>query len=394
MKIFLLPDLGEGLPDAEIVEWRVAEGDRVELDGPLVSMETAKAVVDVPSPYSGRVVRLFGQAGDVIETGQPLVEFEVADEGPEESVTAPSPETEAAEEDPATVVGRMVTSNRVQGDAVSQLGAVRVTPAVRALAHKLRVDLSAITPTGKGGVIRKSDVEAAAQAGQSPHGAETAPAQGLPTGKGDWEPVRGTRRTMARAMSQSRQQVVPVTVVDDADIHLWTGGQDIMARLVRAMVAATRAEPALNAWYDGENMLRMMHEGVNLGMAVDTPDGLFVAALRNVHQDTADGLRAKIERLREHVENRSIPPQDLSGHTIVLSNFGVFAGRYATPVVTPPCVAIVAAGKLRQEAVPVTGGFVAHRVLPLSLTFDHRACTGGEAARFLQAMIMDLSKAE
>ena len=140
--------------------------------------------------------------------------------------------------------------------------------------------------------------------------------------------------------------------------------------------------------------MRMIHKGMDVGMAVDTPDGLFAAALRNVDRATSGEIRAAVDRLKQNVTNRSIPPEDLTGYTIMLSNVGVFAGRYATPIITPPCVCIVAAGRLVNEAVPVLGGYEVHRKLPLSLTFDHRAVTGGEAARFLKAMIGDLAKPE
>jgi pyruvate dehydrogenase E2 component (dihydrolipoamide acetyltransferase) len=196
---------------------------------------------------------------------------------------------------------------------------------------------------------------------------------------------------MARIMSESQQSVVATTLMDDADIHLWAHGQDISVRLLRSLWAGAQAEPGLNAWYDGEQNVRMIHKGMDAGIAVDTEDGLFVAALRDIHSSSAEQVRAGLNRLRDNVQNRSIPPEDLKDYTIVLSNFGVFAGRYATPIITPPCVCIIAAGKLRHEAVPVMGGFEVHRTIPLSLTFDHRACTGGEAARFLKAMIDDLA---
>lgn len=487
MKVFNLPDLGEGLPDAEIVEWLVEEGDVVELDQPLVSMETAKAVVEVPSPFAGEVARFHGRAGDVIQTGAPLAEFKVdGDEEPEQHSTAgsdradtesvPGPEDsdqadelvdsgnsgdigmddveedsddraalaaedsanasddseadsqsesgtseEAASgdsdrEDSGTVVGNVESSNEVLSERTSMVGGVKVTPAVRALARKLRVDIGSLQPSGVGGVVTASDVRAAAEnpqrssappasaqssgqassaAPQAPTSKSAAPSESAtaepPTG--EWEAIRGTRRTMARVMSESHKSVVPTTLMDDADIHAWQSGEDITARLLRALWAGAQAEPGLNAWYDGENSMRMVHKNMHVGMAVDTADGLFVAALRDVNKADRGQLRAEINRLRENASNRSIPPEDLKDYTIILSNFGKFAGRYATPVITPPCVAIVAAGKLRHEVVPVLGGVEVHRMIPLSLTFDHRACTGGEAARFLKAMLDDLSRA-
>jgi 2-oxoisovalerate dehydrogenase E2 component (dihydrolipoyl transacylase) len=201
------------------------------------------------------------------------------------------------------------------------------------------------------------------------------------------------RRNMARVMADAHSKVVPTTLADDADIHAWLPGNDITVRLIRSLVTACKTVPALNAWFDGDNLTRTLHPHVDIGIAVDTEDGLFVPALRNADVMDAAGLRQALNRIREQVQNRSIPPEEMKGYTISLSNFGIFAGRYATPIVVPPCVAIVAAGKLRHEVVAVMGAIETHRVIPLSLTFDHRAATGGEAARFLKAMLDDLALA-
>ena len=423
MKTFNLPDLGEGLPDAEIVEWMVAEGDEVKLDQPIVSMETAKAVVEVPSPYDGRIVKLYGAVGDVIETGAPLIDFDTGDgdvatddTGASDSAEASEPATEDASqpseerEDAGTVVGSVSTKTEILRQQHSSVGGVKVTPAVRALARKLKVNLADVQPTGPDGVVTSGDVRKVAESGPTRVSAAAAstttapassePARPAPASRppeppsGEWQALRGTRRTMARAMSESHARIVPTTIMDDADIHTWRPGEDITARLLRSLWVAAQSEPGLNAWYDDEQNVRMVHKEMHVGMAVDTADGLFVASLRDVHAADRQGLRNEINRLRDNVKSRSIPPEDLKGYTIMLSNFGVFAGRYATPIINPPCVAIVAAGVLRHEVVPVMGGMEAHRMMPLSLTFDHRVCTGGEAARFLKAMIGDLARAE
>ncbi|WP_376696101.1 dihydrolipoamide acetyltransferase family protein [Wenzhouxiangella sp. EGI_FJ10305] len=447
MSVFNLPDLGEGLPDAEIVEWLVSEGDEVEVDQPLVSMETAKAVVEVPSPFDGKVVKFHGGPGDVIKTGAPLAEFEVkGDAGTDASTQDEPPATEAAaekeqpsepaseesqpeaaesepaeseeREDSGTVVGKMQAGGEVLQERTSTVGGVKVTPAVRALARKHKVDLSQVTPTGADGVVTAADVRKAAEEGSAPaqprqsqQASRSEPdfptnaerdqkpetgtsSQPAAAASGEWEPLRGTRRTMARAMSESHKRVVPTTLMDDADIHAWRAGEDVTFRLLRALAAGAKAEPGLNAWFDDEQNMRMVHKGMDVGMAVDTADGLFVARLKGVHNGSREDIRGEINRLKENVKSRSIPPEDLKDYTIMLSNFGVFAGRYATPIINPPCVSIVAAGVLRHDVVPVLGGMEVHRMIPLSLTFDHRACTGGEAARFLRAMIADLSKAD
>ncbi len=436
IKTFHLPDLGEGLPDATIVEWLVKEGDTVKLDEPLVSMETAKAVVEVPSPYTGKVLTFHGAAGDVIETGAALVEFELDPKGkqrpeaddsghhaPKKAAATPAPAPAAATADRAdegTVVGAMISSNEVHVEQAASIGGVKAVPAVRALARKLKVDLTRVTPSGAGGVVTLKDVKQAAANGSAAIGAAPAHAvapvaqhSAAPTASshtaishagrpmrtappsvqasGQPEQIKGVRRNMARVMADARDRVVQTTIVDDADLHAWIGKQDITARTIRAIVAACRIEPALNAWFDDENLTLTRHPHVDLGIAVDTPDGLFVPALRNAHLLDGRGLREGINRLRAQVEDRSIPASELSGYTISLSNFGMFAGRYGTVVVVPPCVAIIGVGKLSHDVVAVMGGIEVHRRMPISLTFDHRAATGGEAARFLKALMDDLS---
>ncbi|MBU6249305.1 MAG: 2-oxo acid dehydrogenase subunit E2 [Xanthomonadaceae bacterium] len=445
IKTFHLPDLGEGLPDATIVEWHVKEGDTVKLDAPLVSMETAKAVVDVPSPYTGKVTKLHGAAGDIIETGAALADFEPDPNArqraeaeptghhhapPKKAAPAPAPAPAAAgadREDEGTVVGAMVSGNTVHVEQAADVGGVKAVPAVRALAKKLKVELSRVRPSGAGGVVTLQDVKQAAADGSAPLGAsptravpdsagrhlapslpEPGPAPsrtavslaGKPvrtappsqTASGQPEQLKGVRRNMARVMAEAHANVVPTTLVDDADLHAWIGKQDITARLVRAIVAACKAVPALNAWFDGKNLTRTLHPHVDIGIAVDTDDGLFVPALRNADMLDGHGVRAAIKRLRAQVEDRSIPSTELSGYTISLSNFGMFAGRYATPVVVPPTVAIIGAGKLSHDVVAVIGGIEVHRRMPISLTFDHRAATGGEAARFLKALLDDMAQ--
>ncbi|GIX34783.1 MAG: dihydrolipoamide acetyltransferase component of pyruvate dehydrogenase complex [Lysobacteraceae bacterium] len=430
---FHLPDLGEGLPDATVVEWLVQEGQTVRLDEPLVAMETAKAVVEVPSPCSGRLLRVAGGPGTVVATGALLAEFELDPSQPQRAsghatghhahaepaasrpAAAPAPASE--EDDAGTVVGAVSGSGELRRESAVDLGGAKAMPAVRALARKLGVDLSRVRPSGADGVITLQDVRQAAAAGtaaaperaaaasppatadrpaasRTPVSASGRPLRTQPPGRslpGQPEPLAGVRRNMARVMATAQAQVVLTTLSDDADLHAWRPGNDLTARLIRALVAACRTEPALNAWFDGETLTRTLHPHVDVGLAVDTPEGLFVPALRNADMLDQKGLREAIERLRRQVEARSIPASELTGYTISLSNFGKFAGRYATPIVVPPTVAILAAGRLRHELVPVPGGVEAHRILPLSLSFDHRCVTGGEAARFLRAVLDDLA---
>jgi pyruvate dehydrogenase E2 component (dihydrolipoamide acetyltransferase) len=368
MKIFKLPDLGEGLQEAEIVEWRVGVGDEVEADQPMVSVETAKAVVEIPAPYAGRIARLFGKPGEVAHLGAPLVGFE----GEDGAAQA------------ATVVGRVESTGQVLtghglAPAAGTGAGIKAMPAVRALARKLGVDLAMVTPTGADGLITAADVERAAK--------ELA-------GLGPREALRGVRRAMAQSMALAHAEAAAVTVVDDADIEAWDAGSRILPRLVRALIAGVRAEPGLNAWYDGKAIGRHVIEKIDLGVAVDSPDGLFVPVLRDVAALAAERLDAALAALVEATQARRVPPEDLRGATITLSNFGAIAGRYASPVVVPPTVAILGAGRVRDEVVARGRQPVVRRILPLSLSFDHRCVTGGEAARFLAAVISDLERAK
>lgn len=367
MKYFKLPDLGEGLPEAEIVEWHVRVGDQVKTDQLLVSVETAKAIVEVPSPCDGEIAALFGQPGDLIHTGEPLVEF--AGEAEDTGTVVGQLHRAAGSSGPDTFVIGAATSSR-------QAAQHKATPAVRALAQRLGVGLEHLRGTGPGGLVTADDVQGAAR---------------LLKHLGEAEPLRGVRRTMARVMTQSHAQVVPVSIFEDVDIHDWARGTDITMRLVRAIADACVASPSLNAWFDGDVPSRRLLSEVHVGIAVDTEEGLFVPVLRDVtHRSEAD-LRDGLNRLRADVVKRTIPPQEMQGATITLSNFGTIAGQYANPIVTPPQVAIVGAGVIREKVVPHNAKPAVRRILPLSLTFDHRAATGGEAARFVAALVKALS---
>jgi len=200
-------------------------------------------------------------------------------------------------------------------------------------------------------------------------------------------------------MKLSHENVVPVTLHDDVDIHAWTNPiqgerQDITMRLIHAIAVACEAEPAMNTWFDGENLTRRILKAVDLGIAVDTDKGLFVPVLRDIKNRELNNLRDGLDALREAVKSRKIPAAEMQGATITLSNFGTLAGKYANPIVVPPQVAIVGAGGIRDEVVAFNGQAAIHAMMPLSVTFDHRAVTGGEAARFLKALMDDLAKPE
>ncbi|PXF62646.1 2-oxo acid dehydrogenase subunit E2 [Kangiella spongicola] len=466
---FLLPDLGEGLPDAEIVRWLVKEGDTVAVDQPIVEMETAKAVVEVPSPFAAKVTKFYGQPGDVINTGDPLIEF--GGSGSSSGSTKAAPKKEAGEEkraDSGTVVGAVEVGNNVVAETTNSVvkalarklkvdltqvtgtgkdGAItqkdvreaakngtgsakaeaapvaqqesgfdtsnplayKASPAVRALARKLGVDLGNCQASGRKGSITRADVENASKGASAPAASQTAQPKassstsstpsstgGLPTINVEVKPetVRGVRRAMAMGMAHSHSTVVPTTLVEDVDISAWPKGTDSLARYVRALVTAAKAVPAVNAWFDGEKFERLLHPNVNVGIAVDSGDGLYVPVVHNADRMSMTDVRARVQDLRQKIETKSLKQDDQQNATITLSNFGSIAGRYGTPVVSPPQVAILGTGRFRNELKLTDKGITNAKMLPLSLTFDHRACTGGEAARFLAAVMEDLQKAQ
>jgi pyruvate dehydrogenase E2 component (dihydrolipoamide acetyltransferase) len=364
---FSLPDLGEGLQAAEIVAWHVAEGEHVVADQPLLSVETEKAVVEIPSPQAGRIAQLLVRPGERVNVGAPLLVFE---EGPHP--------------DAGTVVGELAAPTR-QSDrtvttalpkAESKTAAIRAAPAVRARARELGVDMAKVVPSGPGGAITMADVMSSVAA---------VPGVGTT--------LRGARRTMALNMARAWREVVHATLHDEADVEPWANDEDVTSRLIRAMIAACKSEPNLNASFDAKALSLEPNRRIDLGLAIDSPDGLFVPVLRDVTLSLPADWRRRIDALKVGVKERKLSPAELRNPTITLSNFGTLAGTHAALVIVPPQVAILGAGRISPRAVRAESGVAFHAMLPLSLTFDHRAISGGEAARFLRAAIDDLQLA-
>jgi pyruvate dehydrogenase E2 component (dihydrolipoamide acetyltransferase) len=390
MTVFKLPDLGEGLSEAEILRWHVQAGDRIAVDAPLLAVETAKAVVEVPCPWGGTIRALYAQAGDRVETGAALVEIAVdgaADLGTVVGSMPGAADAEAAADSAALLAADAVIAPRA-----------RAVPAARALARSLGVDIGAVRGSGRDGLITLEDVMAVglpARTAASTMHPHAPPATTLPAdhgGEGGVEVLRSLRRAMAQSMTLSRDSVMECSVFDDADLHRWQGVNDYTTRVLRAIAAGARAEPGLNAWYDAGSQCRTLFDHVHVGLAVDTADGLLVPVIRHVERRSAPELRAELDRLKTAARERTLGSEELRHFTFILSNFGMMAGRYATPVVVPPAVAILGTGRARADVVAVDGQVAVHSRMPLSLTFDHRVVTGGEAVRFLGALIGDLEQ--
>lgn len=379
MKAFKLPDLGEGLPDAVIREWYVQPGDVIEAEQTIAAMETAKALVDVPSPFSGTVKQLHGKVGDTINTGDPLISFEDDD----------SAEIEETK-DQGTVVGKIAESTTVLEECATgvaietDIKAPKILPAYRDLAAALNINLGKIASSQSDGSISTEDFKQAilqqlqvnSTAGQSSEQGET---------------LSPAYRAMVQSMSKSHREVVPVTLCDDVDIHRWFKQQNFMLKLIQAICAACQAEPRLNAQYFSGNEKFWQRDDINIGVAVDSKaNGLFVPVIKQANQLSDDELRAKLEEFKHKADTKTFAPDDLKDATIMLSNFGSIAGRYGMPILTPPCVAIIGAGRVAPKLVKDGRKTVEHPVLSVAITADHRVVTGGELARFLQAMLIEL----
>lgn len=411
MTTFHLPDLGEGLQEAEIVSWHVKEGDDVQVDQLMVSVETAKAVVEVPSPYSGKIIKLLAKPGDIVATNQAIVEFDTGDGVVAEHHATPvAHQTATTTPGSMTVVGRMAVSDQdwveqrvivggTQGSAAKRGGRVRAAPAARILAKRLNVDLARITATGRHGVVSIDDVLNAAGVTrqgtpQRERSAYRLPALGERLA-GEFEALHGPRRAMAHAMALSRDEIAMVTVFDDADIHVWPKGVDMTARIVRAVCRGIQQHPAVNAVYDPNGPARRVYSHVDLGIAVDANGKLLVPVIRDAQNKSLSELRAELNRLKQATQDRTLAPEELRDYTFTISNFGTLAGRYATPLIVPPTVAILGTGKVHRDVVATEDGRIEVRPrIPLSLTFDHRCITGAEACLFLAAAMRDLELAE
>ncbi|MBN8429585.1 2-oxo acid dehydrogenase subunit E2 [Microbulbifer salipaludis] len=404
MKTFKLPDLGEGLPDAVIRQWHVREGDSVQADQTLVTVETAKALVEVPAPFAGTVQTLFAAEGETLETGQPLIGFKGAQAGEEadkavDQVTKPAHQARStkAAGDSGTVVGKIEQGSEAL--AVEQRPLANrprsATPAVRALARRLGVDLDSLHPSGAR--FSEAEVRAAARGETLPRWSEKPKISDENQEKTHKSPITGpessdmppARRAMTIAMNRARDQVCPMTLCDEVDISGWPKGTSATLRLLRAIARAAIEEPNLNAHFDNEVL--EPKSPVNVGLAVDAAKGLFVPVLRDVGAQTETALLDSITRFKQQASEGAIPQKDLQGATIHLSNFGSLAGRFATPVVVPPLVCIVGAGRAHKAVLPHKGKARVRKLLPLSITADHRAVTGGELARFLKALKEDLA---
>jgi pyruvate dehydrogenase E2 component (dihydrolipoamide acetyltransferase) len=434
---FLLPDLGEGLHDAELIEWCVKEGQTVQNLDVLAKMETAKALVEVSADRDGTIEKLHGKPGEKIEVGAVLVTYKGTGASTKPSAaTAPeqkpvgkaAPQSEEKREDAGTVVGSLSATPGIDAEP----GKVLATPAVRRLARDMGVDLTNVQGSGPAGRVVEADVKAAAGSGAagvrssarqpfvlpkpaSQDRTQPAPSQqtsratagnGAPPmfqGETLRIPMRGVRRTIAERLRQSVNNAVHFYVMDEANVSaldslrrkLVVAANEKLSLLPFVALAVCRVLSGrygsefnrLNSTMDDKASEIVQHKAVHLGIATDTDNGLMVPVIRNASQLGALELGRAITTSAKSARDRSIAAADMMGSTFTISNFGSLAGRFATPIINYPEAAILAVGRMREDVVARNGMFGVGKLLPLSLGVDHRVVDGATAALFLAKVI-------
>ncbi|KMO96205.1 dihydrolipoamide acetyltransferase family protein [Streptomyces roseus] len=407
---FKLPDLGEGLTEAEIVRWLVAVGDVVAIDQPVVEVETAKAMVEVPCPYGGVVTARFGEEGTELPVGAPLITVAVGAE------TAPEAEPEDSGSGNVLVGygtdhSRTARRRRVRpGSAAPAVAAAPapapaaavtgpvavISPLVRKLARDNGVDLRGLRGSGPEGLILRADVEAALRAPEAPAPAPVgAPVAAAAAAVGERVPLKGLRGAVAEKLSRSRREIPDATCWVDADATELmaaraamnaVGGPKIsvLALLARICTAALAKYPELNSTVDlaANEIVRL--PSVHLGFAAQTERGLVVPVVRDAQARGAESLSAEFARLTEVARSGKLAPADLTGGTFTLNNYGVFGVDGSTPIINHPEAAMLGVGRIMAKPWVHRGELAVRQVVQLSLTFDHRVCDGGTAGGFLR----------
>jgi len=380
---FVLPDLGEGITEGEIRKWIVKEGDNVEEHQTVLEIETDKAVVEVPSPKKGKVFKISKEVGQIAKVGDVLMT--IAEEGEAVEGKRPAEEKKAGEkkeekEKSVSVVGVLPEEEEE---------AVLATPAVRAAARELGVDLSKIKGSGPGGSIRKEDLTAAAAPPEKKAEDAYGPVERVP--------LRGLRRTIAKNLIMSQKTTAFVTGMNEVDItELWALREKEKRSLlekgvhltflpffIKAVIHALAEHPMLNSSIDDEREEIVIKKYFAIGVAVDTPDGLMVPVIKNPAGKTILELSLEIQDLSVKAKERKIKLEEMKGGTFTITNYGHFGGYFATPIINYPEAAILGTGMISERPWVKDGKIVIRRILPLSLTFDHRVTDGVDASQFL-----------
>jgi pyruvate/2-oxoglutarate dehydrogenase complex dihydrolipoamide acyltransferase (E2) component len=383
---FKLPDLGEGLTEGEIARWLVQEGQEVAEDDPLVEIQTDKTTVEIPSPAAGKVARILVDEGAVVPVGTVLVVIGDTDGHAGEAGMASDRHRErrlsaapaAGKEQPRA---EPVTQQEAPERAPDR-SRVRATPLVRKVAQELGVDLAALEGTGPQGRITEDDVRRAALSGGQAPG---------PVPEGRREPLRGVRRLIAEHMTRAHREVPPVTWVEECDF----GNVDLkllVPTLLRAAAASLKEFPEVNARLEGDHILYL--ERYDLGVAVQTDQGLVVPVVRDCDSRSLEDLAADVQRLADAARAGTLAPEELRGSTFTITSAGKLAGLFQTPIVNHPEVGILSVGRIADRPVVRDGEVTVRPVGYVAITFDHRVVDGARAAEFGLAVIRRLENGE
>lgn len=421
---FLLPDLGEGLVEAELIRWLVKPGEVVKESQAMAEMQTDKALVEVPSPWAGTISELCGKEGDIIKVAAVLVRYGVATGSAKaapaasQSACVSAQVADGVSEDQGTVVGSMqgtlsVSDRFARRDAEHETAKVGgkslATPAVRRIARELSIDINTVDGTGRGGRVTATDVATSANTASPSRAASGGfvpravpiPANLPPVDKDGVSqriPFRGMRRKIAEALARSVQTAVHFTAMDEADVTQLDLKRREYSRVIGekismlpfvmiAVCRALRTFPSLNANVDDAANEILIKGVINLGVAVDTDSGLMVPVIRDADRMSAVEIGKAIRTLASKCKDRSISREESLGGTFTISNVGSYGGMFATPIINYPEVAILAAGRARERVLVKDGKFYAGLVLPLSISCDHRVVDGAESVRFLNEVI-------
>jgi len=385
---FKFPDVGEGITEGEVVKWEVKEGDKVQEHQPIVKIETDKAIVEIPSPRSGTILRVYHKEGDTVKVGETLVTIG------EPGETFERPEGPPTRPAAVSVVG-------VLEEAPERLAKVLATPATRRLAKELGVDISQVTGTGLEGRITEDDVRRfAEEKGKRLEVVKIARKYDL-YGYIEAVPMKGVRKSAAKRLTESARTAVHVTHMDEADVTELVKIRErekavaqkdginltYIPFVVKAVIAALKQYPYLNSTVDDENEEIILKKYYNIGVAVDTEDGLIVPVIKAADEKSILKIAQEIQSLAEKTRARQVDLADLKGGTFTITNIGFIGGTHATPIINYPETAILAMGRILEKPVVLNGKIVVRKIMPLSLSFDHRVIDGAMAARFVKAII-------
>ncbi len=411
---FKMPDLGEGLTEGEIVKWLVKEGESVDEGQVFVQVETDKAVVDIPSPKKGVVLSLGASEGETVAVGKVIIV--IGEPGEKPGAKAEPVKQPKAEPQPSTgVVGELEEAPEEEPEKKEKPSApprpapaappreaeILAVPMVRRLAKDLKVDLAGVKGTGPQGRITKDDVLKAAEEKRPAEKEVPEKAAQDIFGPVERIPLKGMRKTIAQAMVKSKSTIPHVANLDEAEvtkllalkakakeraaqknIHL-----TLLPFVIKAVIGALQEHPYLNSSLDDEKSEIVVKKYYNMGIAVDTKDGLMVPVVKNVRGKNLFQLASELESLSDRARNRTIDLADLRGGTFTITNYGAMGGIWGFPVIHHPEVAILGMGKIFDKPVVIDGKIEIRKVLPLSLSFDHRVVDGAEAVRFLNTVI-------